>query len=110
VDVVQHGAQPCPDQRLVVGDGDRDHWSTAGRGNHPVTRHPPCAVGPAVSSPPYRVARSRIPAMPCPPSCGAGRTGACDVPSSVTSTTTLPSSTPPDSRTRAGPAWRTTLV
>ena len=64
--------QPGPDDRLVVDERDTDHGvraspariaSFAPSGSVQLTRQPR-RVGPAVSSPPSAVARSRMPISP----------------------------------------------
>ena len=68
VGVADHRGEPGADERLVVGDGDRDgHDSTVPSGRRALTWNPPLGAGPAMSSPPWTAARSRMPTRPCPP-------------------------------------------
>ncbi len=63
-------AEALAQQRLVVGQHDADRHGAAGAlqsRSVAATSQPPAARGPATSVPPNAVARSVIPATPCPP-------------------------------------------
>ena len=108
----EHGREPGPYQLLVVGD------------HHP-HRHPgisavcrsgiractvnPSSVGPARTSPPWRAARSCIPAMPRPTPL-ACRVGAALPPEETTSRSSSPSATRTQAVTVASGAWRRAFV
>ena len=84
VGVADHRGEAGAHERLVVGDGDADGHVDAGlTGRRALTTNPPWGSGPAVSSPPWTAARSRMPTRPCPP---AATVEAVACPSSRTST------------------------
>src|SRR5262249_62079070 len=61
--------EAASDERLVVGNDDRDHAIPASSGSRTRSAKPPSSRGPAAISPPKTGTRSRMPARPCPPTC-----------------------------------------
>ena len=76
--IAQDGAEPGPDQRVVIGDEHADVSRHAPahppalprRGISARTRQPVPLAGPASQLPPSAAARSRMPASPCPAAAG----------------------------------------
>ncbi len=88
VAVVEQAPEAGPHECLVVRQHhpDRHAVSSTSTGSRAATRKPPpSGRGPASSDPPAAVARSRMPATPCP-----RRPAATPTPSSTTSTVTAP--------------------
>src|SRR6202035_1125853 len=90
--IAQDGAEPRPDQGVVVGDEDADvprhaaHPSASATGISARTRQPGAPAGPASHLPPSAAARSRMPASPWPAAWPAAWSAAgCGSPSSSTS-------------------------
>ena len=61
---VEDEPETAPHQRLVIGDQNPDHGRPPWTGSRACTAYPPPGAGPAANTPPYRVARSRIPTRP----------------------------------------------
>ncbi len=54
----------APHQHLIIGDEKRGSRPPSLDGHRARTAYPPPGAGPAANTPPYRVARSRVPARP----------------------------------------------
>src|SRR5215204_6470590 len=116
---VQHGAQPFPEDGMVVCYEDADGAlhddlvpsgcrSEAGSGRRASTRVPPCGPGSTSHVPPSSSARSRIEVRPTP----ATRSSGIPTPSSFTSRSSMlaPRSTERRMRQVLAWAWLATLV
>src|SRR5262249_10915828 len=109
---VEHAAQPCSDDRVIVGDeypcdeGDRHQPTSAGTSSR--TSTPPSRPGFTASTPPTRTARSRTPRRPPWPS--SAMWVGMPQPSSLTCRMTLPAPGSTLRRTCCAPAWRATFV
>src|SRR3954453_16123060 len=108
LDATDQGAQPLPDDRVVIGDQDPNGHRVAPSGIVTDTP-PPSGTGPASYAPPTSTARSRIDVSPTP---GVQLLGPTPAPAPLSLMTRLRASTSARRSTTAAEAteWREILV